>query len=167
MLPTELQETFLKAQQLPTMEDRTSATMLLSCVLPDRNLSTLRHFFDFLHNVSMRCQKYIYLDYFVSFNIIIIIFFFYKHPSTITCFFYLSLPSSSYIHYSCFSISLLNRRSAENKMDSSNLSVILAPNILHAGDCTEKMNANTEKRLKLQAAIVHCFIENAHNFGMT
>ncbi|XP_031134862.1 rho GTPase-activating protein 11A isoform X1 [Sander lucioperca] len=110
VLPTELQETFLKAQQLPTMEDRTSATMLLSCVLPDRNLSTLRHFFDFLHNVSMR--------------------------------------------------------SAENKMDSSNLSVILAPNILHAGDCTEKMNANTEKRLKLQAAIVHCFIENAHNFGV-
>ncbi|XP_028422479.1 rho GTPase-activating protein 11A isoform X1 [Perca flavescens] len=110
VLPTELQETFLKAQQLPTMEDRTSSTMLLSCVLPDKNLSTLRHFFDFLHNVS--------------------------------------------------------KRSAENKMDSSNLSVILAPNILHAGDGTEKMNANTEKRLKLQAAIVHCFIENAHNFGV-
>jgi len=52
-------------------------------------------------------------------------------------------------------------------MDSSNLSVILAPNILHAGDGTEKMNANTEKRLKLQAAILHCFIENAHTFGRT
>lgn len=52
-------------------------------------------------------------------------------------------------------------------MDSSNLSVILAPNLLHFGDGTEKMNANTEKRLKLQAAIVHCFIENAHSFGMT
>lgn len=51
-------------------------------------------------------------------------------------------------------------------MDSSNLSVILAPNLLHSGDGTEKMNASTEKRLKLQAAIVHCFIENAHNFGM-
>lgn len=51
-------------------------------------------------------------------------------------------------------------------MDSSNLSVILAPNLLHFGDGTEKMNANTEKRLKLQAAVVHCFIENAHNFGM-
>ncbi|KAM9340738.1 rho GTPase-activating protein 11A [Symphorus nematophorus] len=110
VLPTELQEAFLKAQQLPTEEDRISATMLLSCVLPDRNLTVLRHFFDFLHNVSMR--------------------------------------------------------SAENKMDSSNLSVILAPNLLHFGDGTEKMNANTEKRLKLQAAIVHCFIENAHNFGV-
>lgn len=51
-------------------------------------------------------------------------------------------------------------------MDSSNLSVILAPNLLHFGDCIEKMNASTEKRLKLQAAIIHCFIENAHTFGM-
>lgn len=52
-------------------------------------------------------------------------------------------------------------------MDSSNLSVILAPNLLHSSDGTEKMNANTEKRLKLQAAVVQCFIENAHSFGMT
>lgn len=52
-------------------------------------------------------------------------------------------------------------------MDSSNLSVILAPNLLHFGDGTEKMNANTEKRLKLQAAVVHCFIENAQSFGTT
>uniref|UniRef100_A0A665VK66 Rho GTPase activating protein 11A n=1 Tax=Echeneis naucrates TaxID=173247 RepID=A0A665VK66_ECHNA len=110
VLPTELQEAFLKAQQLPTEEDRTSATLLLSCVLPDRNLCVLRHFFDFLHNVS--------------------------------------------------------QRSAENKMDSSNLSVILAPNLLHSGDGTEKMNANIEKRLKLQAAVVHCFIKNSHNFGV-
>ncbi|XP_078145565.1 rho GTPase-activating protein 11A isoform X2 [Centroberyx gerrardi] len=110
VLPTELQEAFYKAQQLPTEEARTSATMLLSCVLPDRNFSILRHFFDFLHNVS--------------------------------------------------------QRSAENKMDSSNLSVILAPNLLHSGDGTEKMNASTEKRLKLQAAVVHCFIENSYNFGV-
>ncbi|XP_074548945.1 rho GTPase-activating protein 11A [Halichoeres trimaculatus] len=110
VFPTELQEAFLKAQQLHTEEERTSATMLLSCVLPDRNLSVLRYFFDFLNSVS--------------------------------------------------------KRSAENKMDSSNLSVILAPNLLHSGDGTEKMNANTEKRLKLQVAIVHCFIENAHSFGV-
>uniref|UniRef100_A0A669BEI7 Rho GTPase activating protein 11A n=1 Tax=Oreochromis niloticus TaxID=8128 RepID=A0A669BEI7_ORENI len=110
VLPTELQEAFLKAQQLPNEEERTSATMLLSCVLPDRNLCVLRYFFDFLYNVS--------------------------------------------------------KRSAENKMDSSNLSVILAPNLLHSGDGTEKMNANTEKRLKLQAAVARCFIENAHSFGV-
>ncbi|KAK7904975.1 hypothetical protein WMY93_017582 [Mugilogobius chulae] len=98
------------AQQLNSDEERTAATLLLSCVLPERNQSTLRHFFEFLHNVSLR--------------------------------------------------------SVENKMDSSNLSVILAPNLLHSGDTTEKMNTNTEKRLKLQAAVVHCFIENAHSFGV-
>lgn len=67
VLPTELQEAFLKAQQLPTEEERTSATMLLSCVLPDRNLTALRHFFDFLQNVSKRCQNSIQLDYFAIF----------------------------------------------------------------------------------------------------
>lgn len=54
VLPCELQEAFLKAQQLPGEEDKTSATVLLSCVLPDRNLTTLRYFFDFLQNVSSR-----------------------------------------------------------------------------------------------------------------
>lgn len=67
--------------------------------------------------------------------------------------------------YYCYFFSLVNDRSAENKMDSSNLSVILAPNLLQFGDATEKMNANTEKHLKLQAAVVHCFIENAYSFG--
>ncbi|XP_077587054.1 rho GTPase-activating protein 11A-like [Stigmatopora nigra] len=110
VLPAELQEAFLKAQQLPTEEDRTSATMLLSCVLQDRSLSVLCHFFDFLQNVS--------------------------------------------------------KRSAENKMDIANLSLILAPNLLHGGEGTEKMNANTEKRIRLQTAVVHCFIQHAHNFGI-
>nr|XP_057946143.1 rho GTPase-activating protein 11A-like [Doryrhamphus excisus] len=110
VLPMELQEAFLKAQQLATKEEQTCATMLLSSLLPDRNQSVLRHFFDFLQNVS--------------------------------------------------------KRSAENKMDICNLSVILAPNLLHSGDGTEKMNANTEKRLKLQTAVVHCFIEHAENFGV-
>lgn len=58
-----------------------------------------------------------------------------------------------------------NPRSGENKMDSSNLAVMLAPNLLHSGDAADKMNANMEKRLKLQAAVVHCLIENARNFG--
>lgn len=110
VLPAELSEVFLKAQQLPSEEERSAATLLLSCVLPDRILSVLQHFFDFLHNVS--------------------------------------------------------RRSAENKMDSSNLSVILAPNLLHSGEAAEKMNSSTEKRLKLQAAVVRCFIENAKSFGV-
>lgn len=50
-------------------------------------------------------------------------------------------------------------------MDSSNLAVMLAPNLFHSGDAADKMNANMEKRLKLQAAVAHCLIENARNFG--
>uniref|UniRef100_A0A8C7R6N5 Rho-GAP domain-containing protein n=1 Tax=Oncorhynchus mykiss TaxID=8022 RepID=A0A8C7R6N5_ONCMY len=110
VMPTELHDAFLKAQQLPTEEDRTYATLLLSCVLPDRNMSILRYFFGFLNKVS--------------------------------------------------------QRSGVNKMDSSNLSVILAPNLLHAGDGADKMNASTEKRLKQQAAVVHCLIEHASDFGV-
>ncbi|XP_031435955.1 rho GTPase-activating protein 11A isoform X1 [Clupea harengus] len=110
VLSTELHASFLKAQELPTEEERTSATMLLSCVLPDRNLNTMRYFFSFLQSVS--------------------------------------------------------QRSAENKMDSSNLSVIFAPNLLHCAEGAEKMNAATEKKLKLQAAVVHCFIQNARDFGV-
>ena len=54
ILPAELNEALLKAQQLPTEEDRRSAVLLLSCVLSERNLSVLRHFFDFVHHVSLR-----------------------------------------------------------------------------------------------------------------
>lgn len=132
VLPSELQEAFIKAQQLPTEEERTSATMLLSCVLPDRNLSTLRHFFDFLHNVSKRCR---------------------------------GSPRSSAPPFRMTFNAFLCDRSTENKMDSSNLAVILAPNLLHFGDGADKMNGNTEKRIKLQASVVHRFIENASSFG--
>lgn len=58
VLPIELQEAFFKAQQLPAEEERTSATILLSCVLPDKNLTALRYFFGFLHNVSKRCRYF-------------------------------------------------------------------------------------------------------------
>lgn len=66
---------------------------------------------------------------------------------------------------SCSLLLLEFSRSAENKMDSSNLSVILAPNLLHSGDGGDKMNANTEKRLRLQAAVIRAFIENSKDFG--
>lgn len=51
-------------------------------------------------------------------------------------------------------------------MDSSNLSVIFAPNLFHCADGTDKVNASTEKRLKLQAAVVQCLIDNAQDLGM-
>lgn len=61
-------------------------------------------------------------------------------------------------HIVCF-------RCAQNKMDSSNLSVIFAPNLFHCGDGVEKMNSSTEKRLKHQAAAVQCLIDNAAALG--
>lgn len=109
VLTVDLHSGFLKAQELPSEEERSSATVLLACVLPDRNLNTLRYFFSFLKTVSQRC--------------------------------------------------------AENKMDSSNLSVIFAPNLFHCGDGGEKMSSNTEKRLRHQAAALQCLIENAQHLG--
>ncbi|XP_059411487.1 rho GTPase-activating protein 11A-like isoform X2 [Carassius carassius] len=110
VLTSDLHSAFLKAQELPTDEERTSATVLLSCVLPDRNLNTLRYFFSFLKSVSQRC--------------------------------------------------------AENKMDSSNLSVIFAPNLFHCGDGGDKMSSSTEKRLKHQASAVQRLIDNAQHLGV-
>ncbi|XP_058522087.1 rho GTPase-activating protein 11A isoform X1 [Ochotona princeps] len=56
-------------------------------------------------------------------------------------------------------------RSSENKMDSSNLAVIFAPNLLQTSEGHEKMSANTEKKLRLQAAIVQTLIDCASDIG--
>ncbi|NXV16914.1 RHGBA protein, partial [Cepphus grylle] len=55
-------------------------------------------------------------------------------------------------------------RSNENRMDSSNLAVIFAPNLLHSSE-SEKMSASTEKKIRLQAAVVQTFIEHAAEIG--
>ncbi|XP_045383687.1 rho GTPase-activating protein 11A-like isoform X2 [Lemur catta] len=56
-------------------------------------------------------------------------------------------------------------RSSENKMDSGNLAVIFAPNLLQTSEGHEKMSANTEKKLRLQAAVIQTFIDNASDIG--
>ncbi|XP_029456054.1 rho GTPase-activating protein 11A isoform X2 [Rhinatrema bivittatum] len=83
--------------------------MLLSCLLPGRNIEILRFFFNFLHNVA--------------------------------------------------------RRSDENKMNSNNLAVIFAPNLLQSSDGHERMSASTEKKLQLQAAVVCTLIDHAAKIG--
>ncbi|NWI61645.1 RHGBA protein, partial [Calyptomena viridis] len=55
-------------------------------------------------------------------------------------------------------------RSVENRMDSSNLAVIFAPNLLHSNE-NEKMSANTEKKIRLQAAVVETLIDHATEIG--
>ncbi|NXF97718.1 RHGBA protein, partial [Eubucco bourcierii] len=55
-------------------------------------------------------------------------------------------------------------RSVENRMDSSNLAVIFAPNLFHSNE-NEKMSAGTEKKIRLQAAVVQTLIEHAAEIG--
>ncbi|KAM6393312.1 rho GTPase-activating protein 11A isoform 2-T2 [Pluvialis apricaria] len=55
-------------------------------------------------------------------------------------------------------------RSSENRMDSSNLAVIFAPNLLHSNE-NEKMSASTEKKIHLQAAVVQTLIDHAAEIG--
>ncbi|XP_072340941.1 rho GTPase-activating protein 11A-like isoform X1 [Scyliorhinus torazame] len=108
MLPTELHEAFFKAQQLQNDENIT-ATILLSCLLPERTADTLHYFLNFLKNVSLRSE--------------------------------------------------------DNKMDASNLAVVIAPNLFHSGDGNEKITTLTEKQLHLQAAAVHTLIDNFERIG--
>ncbi|NWR33328.1 RHGBA protein, partial [Tachuris rubrigastra] len=106
ILPPHLQEGLVKAQQLGN--ERKTATVLLSCLMADRIIETLRYFFNFLRTVSLR--------------------------------------------------------SNENRMDSSNLAVIFAPNLLHSNE-NEKMSANMEKKIRLQAAVVETLIDHAAEIG--
>ncbi|KAM6074807.1 rho GTPase-activating protein 11A [Chlamydotis macqueenii] len=55
-------------------------------------------------------------------------------------------------------------RSGENRMDSSNLAVIFAPNLFHSNE-NEKMSATTEKKIRLQAAVVQILIDHAAEIG--
>ncbi|XP_001380829.1 rho GTPase-activating protein 11A [Monodelphis domestica] len=107
ILPVDLQEALIKAQQLET--EKNTATILISCLMPNNIISILRYFFNFLMNISLRAD--------------------------------------------------------ENMMDSGNLAVILAPNLFQSSDGQEKMSANTEKKLRLQVAVIKTFIDNATAIG--
>ncbi|KAM4829860.1 rho GTPase-activating protein 11A-like [Thomomys bottae] len=108
ILPADLHEALFRAQQLGR-EEKSRATLLLSCLMTDHTVDILRYFFNFLRNVSLRAH--------------------------------------------------------ENKMDSGNLAVIFAPNLLQTNEGQEKMSANTEKKLRLQAAVVQTLIDCAPDIG--
>ncbi|XP_010006002.1 PREDICTED: rho GTPase-activating protein 11A [Chaetura pelagica] len=59
---------------------------------------------------------------------------------------------------------IVSLRSNENRMDSSNLAVIFAPNLLHSNE-NEKMSTSTEKKIRLQAAVVQTLIDHAAEIG--
>ncbi|XP_070612563.1 rho GTPase-activating protein 11A isoform X1 [Erythrolamprus reginae] len=106
VLPYNLQEALIKAQKLDS-EERNSATLLISCLVNDGIIETLRYFFQFLKKVSLR---------------------------------------------------------SENKMDSCNLAVIFAPNLLHSNEI-EKISVHTEKKLRLQAGVLQTLIDHAEAIG--
>ncbi|KAM3918635.1 rho GTPase-activating protein 11A [Leptodactylus fuscus] len=108
VLPADLQDSLFKAQNLGSDEERTSATMLISCLMSDQTVSILRYFFNFLHSVSKSCDS--------------------------------------------------------NRMDSNNLAVIFAPNLLHSDD-NEKISPSTEKKLRIQAAVVKTLIDHPADIG--
>ncbi|XP_068564524.1 rho GTPase-activating protein 11A-like isoform X2 [Cebidichthys violaceus] len=57
LFPSELHAALLQAQALSSLQDKTSALQLLSCLLPARNASCLNYLFDFLSKVSQRCTE--------------------------------------------------------------------------------------------------------------
>ncbi|MEE6491798.1 hypothetical protein FKM82_016378 [Ascaphus truei] len=78
------------------------------------------------------------------------------------------LMSDRTIHVLRYFFSFLHTvstRSDENKMDSSNLAVIFAPNLLQSNDGSEKISASTEKKLRVHAAVVRTFIDQAVDIG--
>ncbi|ETE69856.1 Rho GTPase-activating protein 11A, partial [Ophiophagus hannah] len=107
ILPYKLQEALIKAQKLDS-EERNSATLLISCLVNEGIIETLKYFFQFLKKVSLR--------------------------------------------------------SAENKMDSCNLAVIFAPNLLQLSEI-EKISIHTEKKLRLQAGVLQTLIDHAEDIG--
>ncbi|OWF55189.1 uncharacterized protein LOC110463103 isoform X2 [Mizuhopecten yessoensis] len=56
--------------------------------------------------------------------------------------------------------------SDKNKMDPTNLAVVLAPNMMHINNKSEKMNSSEEKLLQVQTSIVELLIRNAESVGM-
>uniref|UniRef100_A0AAY4B3H6 Rho-GAP domain-containing protein n=1 Tax=Denticeps clupeoides TaxID=299321 RepID=A0AAY4B3H6_9TELE len=57
IIPTELYQALIQAQQLAADQEKISATQLLSCLLPERNSSTLRFFLGFLKKLSQRSTE--------------------------------------------------------------------------------------------------------------
>ncbi|XP_072530534.1 uncharacterized protein [Salminus brasiliensis] len=57
VFPAVLLQAFTRAQHLATEEERSAATQLVSCLVPEMNSSTLRFFFSFLSQISLRASE--------------------------------------------------------------------------------------------------------------
>ncbi|XP_075180958.1 rho GTPase-activating protein 11A-like [Anomaloglossus baeobatrachus] len=77
------------------------------------------------------------------------------------------LPTSHVetLKYLCAFLQSVAARSTENRMDSGNLAVVLAPSLFSSGNLAEKLTLATEKQLQLQASVIQSLIDNAQDIG--
>ncbi|XP_073497750.1 uncharacterized protein [Phyllobates terribilis] len=69
------------------------------------------------------------------------------------------------LKYFCTFLQSVAARSTENRMDSGNLAVVLAPSLFSNGNLAEKLTLATEKQLQLQASAIQSLIDNAQDVG--
>ncbi|XP_077141859.1 uncharacterized protein LOC143805964 isoform X1 [Ranitomeya variabilis] len=69
------------------------------------------------------------------------------------------------LKYFCTFLQSVAARSAENRMDSGNLAVVLAPSLFSNDNLAEKLTLATEKQLQLQASAIQSLIDNAQDIG--
>ncbi|KAG8552700.1 hypothetical protein GDO81_003009 [Engystomops pustulosus] len=69
------------------------------------------------------------------------------------------------LRYLCTFLQRVASRSTENRMDSGNLSIVLAPSLFSNSNLAEKLTLATEKQLQLQAAAIQSLIDNAQDIG--
>ncbi|XP_002740839.1 uncharacterized protein LOC100370086 [Saccoglossus kowalevskii] len=74
----------------------------------------------------------------------------------------------SHLHTLQYTMKFLMRvadHSKENKMDASNLAVVLAPNLMGSTEKNEKMTAAAEKSMRIRTNIIHQLIKDGDKIG--
>ncbi|KAM4696391.1 rho GTPase-activating protein 11A-like [Rhinophrynus dorsalis] len=69
------------------------------------------------------------------------------------------------LRYFCTFLNNVASRCDKNRMDSSNLAVVLAPNLFSSTGLGDKLTLGTERQLQLQTAVMQTLIEEAQNIG--
>ncbi|KAM9323939.1 rho GTPase-activating protein 11A-like [Gastrophryne carolinensis] len=69
------------------------------------------------------------------------------------------------LKFLCTFLQNVASRSDENRMDSGNLAVVLAPSLFSSSNLGEKLTLATEKQLQLQASAIQSLIEQAQDIG--
>ncbi|KAM5146775.1 rho GTPase-activating protein 11A-like isoform 1-T2 [Mantella aurantiaca] len=69
------------------------------------------------------------------------------------------------LRYFCTFLQSVASRCEDNKMDSGNLAVVLAPSLFSSSNLGEKLTLATEKQLQLQASAIQSLIERAQDIG--